>query len=480
MNVNSILLSLLMAVIITILALIYKNMVDKESNNKKALQNLKNLVKKVDAGVNAPVPDINSPSLSNIINNDSPSNSLLEEGFEGNNNSNSNSNNKVALQEENEKLKKYLKIHGLYPENHAIDMSKYVLKTAAKPSKVCPDMSKYILKTGVPPPNRCPKINRDDWLRKSELPPNWNKDCPAHPDLTNYVLKTTIPPNQDCPSCICPKVKVNAGLCRAPTKDDCMKMKDVIADACPTPKPCPDIKCPPQEPCPEPDPTIWIKRSELPPDWNKVCPPKEECTPCPRPPPPPKCPEPNCPVCPEPKENGKCPEPERCPPAQNCPKCYDVKYIKVPVVKSEPLPKPNKETIFPTNLIETKLVRQSQPDKPRQPRILSINSNRNSNNNRNNNNRNNINNRNNNLNDEVQEDEELVNTQISEEMLSPSDMALNTSKINMSPALSPMYASVNNNRGNRKCSRGVNGKCDDSNLNNAFKKFGNRGFNNQL
>ena len=49
-------------------------------------------------------------------------------------------------------------------------------------------MSKYVLKTSIPPPVKCPKINRDEFIRKSELPPNWNKECPAHPDLTNYVL----------------------------------------------------------------------------------------------------------------------------------------------------------------------------------------------------------------------------------------------------------------------------------------------------
>ena len=111
--------------------------------------------------------------------------------------------------------------------------------------------------------------------------------CPAHPDLTNYVLKSTIPSKQDCPACICPKVKVNAGLCREPSKEECLKNTEVLKDApCPKPEPCPEPVCPPQQPCPDPDPTVWIKRSELPPDWNKKCPPPKECSPCPRPPPP--------------------------------------------------------------------------------------------------------------------------------------------------------------------------------------------------
>ena len=99
------------------------------------------------------------------------------------------------------------------------------------------------------------------------------------------------------------------------------------------------------------------------------CPPLPEPAPCPRPPPPPPCPKPVCPTCPTPKE-GKCPTPERCPPAQECPKLYDVKYIKVPVVKSEPMPKPVRNTIFPKNTLTTKLLRQEVPEEPRQPRML--------------------------------------------------------------------------------------------------------------
>ena len=67
---------------------------------------------------------------------------------------------------------------------------------------------------------------------------------------------------------------------------------------------------------------------------------------------------PVCPKCPEPPDIGKCPEPERCPPSKDCPKCYGVKYIKVPVVKSEPPKKPQRRTIFPENLIDTKLIRE--------------------------------------------------------------------------------------------------------------------------
>ena len=78
------------------------------------------------------------------------------------------------------------------------------------------------------------------------------------------------------------------------------------------------------------------------------------------------CSLPQCPT------EGKCPEPTRCPPTQDCPKCYDVKYLKVPVVKSEPVKRPEQESIFPADLI-TKILRQQEPQQPRQPRIVGVN-----------------------------------------------------------------------------------------------------------
>ena len=101
-----------------------------------------------------------------------------------------------------DELKKYMEIQGMYPMGKQQDMSKYITKSEVAKEDRCSDMSKYILKASVPPPVQCPTINKDEWVRKSGLPPNWNKECPAHPDLTNFVLKSTIPPTQKCPSCI--------------------------------------------------------------------------------------------------------------------------------------------------------------------------------------------------------------------------------------------------------------------------------------
>ena len=122
------------------------------------------------------------------VKNNVKNNNLNIENFENNNNNPENN-----LDE----LKKYMKIQGLYPMSKGVDMSKYVLKSQVDKQKACPDMSKYISKAAVPRPIKCPVINRDEWIKKSELPPNWNKECPKQPDLTNYVLKSTIPPTQN-------------------------------------------------------------------------------------------------------------------------------------------------------------------------------------------------------------------------------------------------------------------------------------------
>ena len=98
----------------------------------------------------------------------------------------------------------------------------------------------------------------------------------------------------------------------------------------------------------------------------KPCPKPEKPPPCPRPPPPPKCPEQKCAPCPQPKKEGKCPAPEKCPPAADCPKCYDVGYVKfllLRVNQHQNLIKNN----TPYKFIETKLVKQDIPEKPRQP-----------------------------------------------------------------------------------------------------------------
>ena len=296
----------------------------------------------------------------------SPSNSNILENFENDMDKNSFNVQELgnsSYKDKYEELKKYMEIQGMYPMGKAQDMSKYVLKSEVAKEDRCPDMSKYILKSSVPPQTKCPTINKDEWVRKTELPPNWNKECPVHPDLTNYVLKSTIPPTQKCPSCICPKVNVDAGLCREPTEEDAIK-RGLCKNACPkpealTPENCAKVvKCPEPKPCPPP------------PKLNcPQCPSIPEPAPCPRPPPPPPCPKPVCPTCPTPKE-GKCPSPERCPPAHECPKSYNIKYIKVPVVKSEPLPKPDRNTIFPKDTLTTKLLRQQVPQEPRQPRML--------------------------------------------------------------------------------------------------------------
>jgi hypothetical protein len=159
------------------------------------------------------------------------------------------------------------------PSGGGVDLDDYVsrsdIERAARAStqKYCPVSPDY---------------NPSDYIKKTEI--DFATACPKMPDLKDYVLKSTIPPIQKCPSCICPKVKVSAGMCKEcpKPKNNCPKCepcgsaecRDVIQCApgdqqvscpnCPSPQPCPnppekvcpafelpvsDIKCPSPKPC---------------------------------------------------------------------------------------------------------------------------------------------------------------------------------------------------------------------------------------
>ena len=134
-----------------------------------------------------------------------------------------------------------------------------------------------------------PDYNPANYIKKSEI--DFAKACPKMPDLKDYVLKSTIPPVQKCPSCVCPKVKVSAGMCKEcpKPKNNCPKpapcgveqCKDVIkCDSDENPVSCP--KCPPPQPCPSP-PEKVCPAFELPSSDIK-CPAPKPCaapTPCP-------------------------------------------------------------------------------------------------------------------------------------------------------------------------------------------------------
>jgi hypothetical protein len=142
-----------------------------------------------------------------------------------------------------------------------------------------------------------PDYNPSDYVKKSEI--DFQAQCPRAPDLKDYVLKSTIPPVQKCPSCICPKVKVAAGMCKK-----CPKVKN----NCPKPEPCNYKQC------------------------------KNVCPKCPAPKPCPKAPERVCPSLVMPKPVVNCPAPSPCPMPSPCPngdgrcpdkKCPSCKYYGV-------------------------------------------------------------------------------------------------------------------------------------------------------
>lgn len=165
-------------------------------------------------------------------------------------------------------------------ESDGVDLDEYVLKSdierAARAStrKYCPV---------------APDYNPADYIKKTEI--DLETACPKLPDLKDYVLKSTIPPVQKCPACICPKVKVSAGMCKE----------------CPKPK----NNCPKCAPCGVEQCRDVIK-----------CASNEKQVSCPKCPPPMPCPQPPEKVCPSfelPESNIKCPSPKPCPMPAACP-----------------------------------------------------------------------------------------------------------------------------------------------------------------
>ena len=145
-----------------------------------------------------------------------------------------------------EELKQYISTlkQRLVNYGYMSDTNDFVKKTELSPDagkctvSKATDRDLYRMKTAEDIPG--PRINLDDYVKKSSLPPE--KVCPTLPeiDMSAYVKKSTLPPPQKCPECICPKVKVSAGLCR-----DCPP-----CPACPAPQPCPVKECPAPPPCP--------------------------------------------------------------------------------------------------------------------------------------------------------------------------------------------------------------------------------------
>jgi hypothetical protein len=153
------------------------------------------------------------------------------------------------------------------------DLSKYVQKSELPSSSLCRvasavDKDAYIAKTEASKLDKCPvpfDYDPSKYISKSvALQSQAVSTCPTlNPD--QWVLKSSLPPKEIAPPCICPKVKVSAGLCQK----------------CPPPPKCPEVKACPVPECPKPEP----------------CPPQKECPACP---PKENCPPKICPACPVP------------------------------------------------------------------------------------------------------------------------------------------------------------------------------------
>ena len=133
--------------------------------------------------------------------------------------------------------------YGLHPGSDTQDHSKFALKNDLLEQQKCTvsvaeDRDKFIHKSDMP--DQGPSVDMSKYILKSSIPPQQVCPPPKEVDMSKYVLKSSIPPKQDCPACICPKVRVSAGLCQ----------KCPPPPKCPPPQPCEEKMCPQPAPCP--------------------------------------------------------------------------------------------------------------------------------------------------------------------------------------------------------------------------------------
>ena len=124
------------------------------------------------------------------------------------------------------------------------DTSQFVRKTELPDSKCtvakAEDSQLYQLKSAC---MEGPRIDMSQYIKKSAIPACPQQKCPEPVDLSGYVKKSSLF-NQKQQACVCPQVKVSAGLCK-----ECPPCPTLSCPACPVPEPA---KCPPPAPCPEP------------------------------------------------------------------------------------------------------------------------------------------------------------------------------------------------------------------------------------
>lgn len=202
----------------------------KGLNSNKGIKNIDDIPMNV---INPPMP--NKLESGEVVNDD-PTNeqmynsSAINQNIGMNYPFNKNNNKSLNNESENSNKKQSITFNSNSPLNSYVKKSDLERAAAAAAKVYCP--------VG-------PEYNPNDYILKSQMKiNNLNTKCPKVPDLKDYVLKSTIPPQQQCPPCICPKVRVSAGLCK---QSDCSVEKCKRVVKCPEVKPCTidDVKvCP--------------------------------------------------------------------------------------------------------------------------------------------------------------------------------------------------------------------------------------------
>ena len=101
------------------------------------------------------------------------------------------------------------------------------------------DRDQYVAKSSIP--DQGPRIDMSQYIKKSAVPACPQQKCPEPVDLSGYVKKSSLF-NQKQNACVCPQVKVSAGLCK-----ECPPCPSMTCPPCPVPE---TPKCPPPAPCP--------------------------------------------------------------------------------------------------------------------------------------------------------------------------------------------------------------------------------------
>ena len=128
---------------------------------------------------------------------------------------------------------------GAFPDTNQFVRKSELTNSSCVVSKA-EDRDKYIAKSSIQ--EQGPRIDMSQYIKKSAIPACQVNKCQEPIDLSGYVKKSSLF-NQKQNACVCPQVKVSAGLCK-----ECPPCPSMLCAPCPVPN---ISNCPSPKPCPE-------------------------------------------------------------------------------------------------------------------------------------------------------------------------------------------------------------------------------------